>query len=358
MAIKAYVGIMGSGKTFEVASVVILGALRDGRRVVSNIAGLNETAYREILESEGVDPDKIGQIVMVKHDQITEQNFFRTDRDQEEGIDSFILPGDLVAIDEIWRFWDGFAKPSERFMNFVRMHRQFVHPETGLTCELVLITQDVMDIGRKVRAVIEQTYRMEKATAVGSSKRYRVDIFQGGKTRGKPLRQLFKSYESKYFDLYQSHSQKQEGSVDAKEKSVDSRGNIIKGALFKIVLPLFLLIGAVGVYFVYGFFHPASSASKPDQAKSKVDLPAAAQIGQPLKPDGLSDKWRVHGWYSGPRGVVAVLQNNDGRLRYIYQVPKIRLSALDVSVFLDGEEVTKYSGAVLVGDSLLPGVSQ
>lgn len=344
MSIKAYVGIMGSGKTFEVASVVILGALRDGRRVVSNIAGLNETAYREILESEGIESDKIGQIVTVKHDQITEQNFFRTDRDLEEGIDSFILPGDLVAIDEIWRFWDGFSKPSDRFMNFVRMHRQFVDPDSGLTCELVLITQDVMDIGRKVRAVIEQTYRMEKATAVGSSKRYRVDIFQGGKTRGKPLRQLFKSYEPKFFDLYQSHSQKQEGSADAKEKSVDTRGNILKGALFKVFLPLFLVIGASGVYLVYGFFHPASSASKPDQPKSKVKSSVTAQVGQSLKPDGSSEKWRVYGWYQLPGGFVAILQDQEGRLRHVYNPPGFRLHGLDVGVLIDGDAITPYSG--------------
>lgn len=32
MSIKAYVGRMGSGKTYEVVSVVILNALRNGRR--------------------------------------------------------------------------------------------------------------------------------------------------------------------------------------------------------------------------------------------------------------------------------------------------------------------------------------
>lgn len=357
MAIKAYVGIMGSGKTFEVASVVILGALRDGRRVVSNIAGLNPDVYREILEAEGAEPDRIGQIVTVSHDAVLEPLFFRTDKDQAEGIDSFILPGDLVALDEIWRFWDGFAKPSERFMNFVRMHRQFVHPESGLTCELALITQDVMDIGRKVRAVIEQTYRMEKATAVGSSKRYRVDIFTGGKIRGAPLRQLFKTYEPKYFPLYQSHSQKQEGSADAKEKSVDSRGNILKGAIFKIVLPLAFLFGAAGVYFVWGFFHP-KDLKKPDTALN-ASVTSAPGVVPAVKPEhAVSDRWRVHGWYSGPSGVVAVVQNNDGLLRHVYQVPKIRLSGLDVSVFLDGEEVTKYSGAVMGKNELLPGATQ
>lgn len=345
MAIKAYVGIMGSGKTFEVASVVILGALRDGRRVVSNIAGLNPDVYREILEAEGIEPQKIGVIVTVNHDAVLEPLFFRTDKDQVDGIDSFVQPGDLVALDEIWRFWDGFAKPPERFMNFVRMHRQFVHPESGLTCELVLITQDVMDIGRKVRAVIEQTYRMEKATAVGSSKRYRVDIFTGGKIRGVPLRQLFKTYESKYFPLYQSHSQKQEGSADANEKSVDARGNILKGAIFKIVLPLALVFGVIGIYFIWGFFHPHDSKVVPVTA-SKNSSSVATSVHVAPKSGDFSEKWRIHGWYSGPYGAVAILQDNDGRLRHVYQPPNIRLAGLDASMVLDGEAITKYSGTV------------
>lgn len=345
MAIKAYVGIMGSGKTFEVASVVILGALRDGRRVVSNIAGLNADIYREILEAEGVEPESIGQIIPVTHDHVLDPLFFRTDKDIEQGVDSFILPGDLVALDEIWRFWDGFSKPSERFMNFVRMHRQFVHPDSGLTCELVLITQDVMDIGRKVRAVIEQTYRMEKATAVGSSKRYRVDIFQGGKVRGQPLRQLFKTYEAKYFPLYQSHSQKQEGSANAKENSVDKRGNILKGALFKIVLPVAFLFGCWGVYFIWGFFHrePAKPVvAKEASASGVANSPVHRERGS----GDVSEKWRIHGWYSGNAGLVLVLMDNDGRLRHVYQPPNVRFAGLDVSAVLDGEGITKYSGSV------------
>lgn len=344
MAIKAYVGIMGSGKTFEVASVVILGALRDGRRVVSNIAGLNPDVYREILEAEGVEPDRIGQIVTVSHDAVLEPFFFRTDKDQAEGIDSFILPGDLVALDEIWRFWDGFSKPPERFMNFVRMHRQFVHSESGLTCELVLITQDVMDIGRKVRAVIEQTYRMEKATAVGSSKRYRVDIFTGGKVRGAPLRQLFKTYEAKYFPLYQSHSQKVAGSVDAVEKSIDGRGNILRGALFKIVLPLVLLFGAVGIYFVWGFFHRETVPPKSDSLVSSA--PVVTSVSKKVLPadSAVSSEWRVYGWFTGRSGMVAILQHNDGRLRHEYMPSNMRIHGLTASLSLEDSRVTNYSG--------------
>ena len=55
MAIKAYTGIMGAGKTYEVVSVVIFNALRAGRRVISNIAGLNYPVFVDLLV-EGDDP--------------------------------------------------------------------------------------------------------------------------------------------------------------------------------------------------------------------------------------------------------------------------------------------------------------
>ncbi|MEI7352942.1 zonular occludens toxin domain-containing protein, partial [Pectobacterium parmentieri] len=41
MAISAYVGVPGSGKSFEVVRSVIIPAVAQGRRVVSNVYGLN-----------------------------------------------------------------------------------------------------------------------------------------------------------------------------------------------------------------------------------------------------------------------------------------------------------------------------
>ncbi|ENT7525242.1 TPA: zonular occludens toxin domain-containing protein, partial [Escherichia coli] len=41
MAISAYVGVPGSGKTYEVVCNVIIPAVSSGRRVVTNIYGLN-----------------------------------------------------------------------------------------------------------------------------------------------------------------------------------------------------------------------------------------------------------------------------------------------------------------------------
>lgn len=202
MSIKCYVGRMGSGKTYEVVSMVILGALRSGRRVVSNIVGLNYDEMVLALAEEGVSADKVGELVTISHDDVFAPEFWLTDENAPTERPSHVLrPGDLLALDEIWRFWDGFNKPDPAVMNFFRMHRHFTHPETGVACDVALITQDVMDIGRKVRAVVEETYRMEKLTVIGAPKRYRVDVCTGGQSR-KVLRSIQRKYDPRYFVLY------------------------------------------------------------------------------------------------------------------------------------------------------------
>ena len=63
----------------------------------------------ELLEAEGMSRDSLGQLVQVEHAQVLEPTFWRTDKDAELGVEAFIQPGDLVALDEVWRFWSGFA---------------------------------------------------------------------------------------------------------------------------------------------------------------------------------------------------------------------------------------------------------
>lgn len=348
MSIKAYVGIMGSGKTYEVVTEVILGALGRGRRVVSNIAGLNAARMREVLIGRGIAEAQIGELVGIAHEKVLEPNFWRTDRDAELGIDAFVQPGDLLALDEIWRFWNGFSTKSEegqprpaRVMNFFRMHRQFTHAETGVACDVAIITQDPMDISRQVRSVIEETYSMEKLTAIGSTTRYRVDIFHRCNVKRRPLRQLQRSYDPALYDLYKSHSQKKEGDADAKEENIDQRGNVLKGGLFRIVLPLGLLALLGAVWVVWGFFHP-KEAPKLDKAAEKpgeVSHPKPARVGPEQ-----SEEWRVVGYY-GDRGGLSFYLSNGERGRVLQNPPAYKLSGLSYETFLPtGEAVTSWSG--------------
>src|SRR3989338_4713985 len=288
MSIKLYVGIQGSGKSYEVVTVVILGALREGRRIVSNIAGLNFEAMRALLIEEGCLPEAIGTILQVDHDQVLQPQFWRTDQDgnvYDETIlhETTIQPGDVVILDEIWRFWENRSSVTMRQQNFFRMHRHMVHPTLGFTCEVVLITQDVSDVCIKIRAVVEKTFVMTKHTELGSDKHYRVDVYSRAKfsSRTSPLNSFQRSYNPNYFKLYKSHSTN-DGDIQAKEKSIDKRGNIWSRPIIKFGVPLSILIFFSSFYFLWKFFHPVKNINP--VVASNVSSNVSSQIVKPVVP--------------------------------------------------------------------------
>lgn len=353
MAIKAYTGIMGSGKTYEVVSVVIKNALAQGRRVVSNIAGLDGEAFKALLTEEGVDAGKIGEIVRVDHAAVLEPMFWRTDTDKPDTVTT-IQPGDLVVLDEIWRFWDGFGpkdaegkKRPDRVQNFFRMHRQMPHPVTGVTCDLAVICQDIMDANRQLRGVIEETYLMTKLTAVGLSGRYRVDVFQRAKARGKPSNSSQRSYNPKYFPLFQSHSQKIEGGAAAVEQNIDGRGNVLKGVLFKVVLPLMIPVLGLAIWGVWGFFHPKQKPAEAVPAASTAPVGGKSSAAPVASPPLQSDKWRIVGWYRSA-DVVRVVLTDGQTTRFIIAPPNYKETAMTLELELpEGGFATTWGGAVV-----------
>lgn len=322
MAIKLYTGLQGSGKSYEVVSVVILGALRDGRRVVSNIAGLNYEAMRELLITEGVPELRIGTLLQVHHDQIQAENFFRTDTDEKNGIETIIQPGDVVCIDEIWRFWETPKQVTPRTQNFFRMHRHMVHPDTNFACEIVLITQSVDDVIRKIRSVVETTYVMTKHIELGTDKHYRIDIFSRAIThRAAPLNTYQKTYNPFYFDLYKSHSNSADG-VDAVEKSIGRKATVWNKPILKYGVPLSLLAFVFSFYYLWKFLHPvevvkpsvAAAASVPSGVAVPAAVIAKSEIPAP------SDKWRVTGWFLLDKTLTVILAGSGGVVRHVQPI--------------------------------------
>jgi zona occludens toxin len=350
MPIKAYIGLPRNGKSYEVVSHVIYNALKQGRRVVTNIAGVDRAAFVPLLVADGVIEENIGEILNVTHEDVLKPLFWKTDKDNEQGVQTVIQSGDLLALDEIWRFWDGFGlrdsegnKRPDRVMNFFRMHGHFSHPVKGFTCEVALITQDIADIHRSVRGVVEETYRMTKLVALGSSKSYRVDIFSKAKTTGKPNRQLIRKYNDKFFPLYKSHSQKQEGAAEAIEENIDKRGNILSGKFFLIVLPFVLILGFVGLRFVWGFFHQEKNEeitnaqnSDPVTADSQ-----AAPINQAVPVPNIKNDWLIKGYIQKKDYLILVLANDAGAYRYVSQ-PYLAFQGMDLKASVDGQVLNNW----------------
>lgn len=350
MSIKLYVGRMGSGKSYEVVSVVILQGLKMGRRVVSNIAGLNYDKFVDLLTEDGVKENQIGELVCITHEDVLKDNFFLTD-EKSENDDCFLKPGDLLCLDEIWRFWKGFESKDmpESVMNFFRMHRHFINDKTGFCCDVALITQDAMDLSRKVRGVVEETYKMTKLTAIGSSKKYRVDIYTGANVRFKPLSSFYRSYDKKYFPLYSTHSKKA-GDIAGKEINIDGRGNIFKNKLFWVGLPVAFFLFLFAVLHLIKFFNGSKSdkLENSSEVKSKVENDKKnKKVAVDNKFDDVRSaenniKYKVLGFYKNGKNVVGVV--SDGiTSRYLNAPPVLKKEGLTIQILMpDGSFATSY----------------
>lgn len=358
MAINAYTGLMGSGKSYEVVENVILPAVLAGRRVVTNIAALQiDDVYAYLVERDGVKAESLGSIVQIVNEDVDKPDFFPVELVPGVAVvDSICRAGDLVVIDECWRWWGAGSKISAAHMNFFRMHRHFVDLKTSASCDLVLIVQDIGDLDRKLKVVVENTYKMTKHKALGASSRYRVDLYGGYKTTRAAYRSFQRKYDKAIFALYQSYSQG--AGVAGKEVAIDDRANIFKGWAFRFGLPLSVLLLLVFVFFIWRFFHPVSKplAGAPGVAVSGAVLPAAGASAVAaavvVAPPALSS-WRVVGHYEAG-GFVYVFLSDGSSSRYLVNPRGWYMDTLRATGLVDGVLASGYSGAV-ADSSLIPG---
>ena len=251
MAILAYIGIPGSGKTYEVISSVILEHFKRGRRIISNIEGLTEQKLIDYCLSKGMKEESLGSYLSVTDDECQQANFFP----YKGSIETVCKAGDLICIDEAWRIFSS-DKIQENHRSFLAEHRHFTNTETGECCDLVVINQSISQLPRFIKDRIETTYRMSKLTTLGMRNRYRVDIFTGAKTtKANKILQLQRKYDKEIFSLYKSYD-----GENGKENIVDGRGNIFKSFTFKAMVVLVIILSILGYKSFSGFFFKQKTA--------------------------------------------------------------------------------------------------
>lgn len=332
MAVTAYVGEPGSGKTYEVVTEVVLPALRDGRRVVSNIRGLHYDEMKAYLMVDcGVSEQDIGELQLVEVEDPGKPDFFYT----EANPGAVVRPGDLVVLDECWRWFARGMPINKAMFEFFRMHRQYVNAK-GVSCDVVLISQSIQDIDRKVLVVIEKHFRMEKYKSFGSKSRYSVEMFNGYRVSGNArVRLLVRKYNKRFFPFYSSYAGK-----GGDEREVDRRFNIWKSPLFLIAIPCAVLLVGAGIWGVLRFLtHAKAPKSEPLVAQEK----AGALIAQ--KPVPPISEWRSVGVIADGKRQLFVVEQ-DGRYRFVFDPPEYRIDGLDVKVNIDGRAATGFGGSV------------
>jgi zona occludens toxin len=336
---------MGSGKSFEGVLYKMVVALKESttRRVVTNIEGLN---YEEISKFTGVELESLkNRLISVNYERVLQPGFWYS---PEDGIiDSVVQPGDLVILDEIWRYYNRGMKIPEADMKFFRMHRHYVDPVSKYTCDVVFINQALRGIHSDIRDIIEVDFRCKKLKSVGLASKYRVDLYENSSRT--PSHYFIRSYNPKVFPMYSSYSQK----GDAKE-SVDKRQTVFSSPFFKFGIPAMIILAIAALWPLWKFFHPKPKeepkAVTAVNAGTQTSASTAAQTNTIGSNFGQLDQkgWRLAAIYKvGPIPVILMV-DGEGRFRTLTGPPFKEGASSDVTVStpppLKPNEVTPWTG--------------
>ncbi|MCC8368021.1 hypothetical protein J8V57_17420 [Xenorhabdus sp. PB61.4] len=345
MPITAYVGVPRSGKSYEVVKSVIVPAIASGRRVVSNIYGLNEEKIKAycLKQNKKMSPDNLGKLIYVENNQCLNEDFLPS----MDNLDTFCRAGDLVVIDEVWRVWGSDKDIPKNHRSFIAEHGHFVDKDTGIMSDLVVINQTISDIPRFIKGRIETTYRMQKHVALGLNNRYRVDVFQGAKvTKSNRMTYYQEKYDKAIFELYKSV----EGN-NPNQQRTDARQSIFSSKTIRILIltvPVFILASA---YVVYNYFNQyLNSESKVEEVSTRQSTSTTAKtvssVISPVKPViSLSDKWRITGELVKDGRAYVILADKQGRLR-LEPRSQFQYSGRLLQGDIEGQTVNYYSGGI------------
>lgn len=340
MAIHAITGVMGSGKSYEAVSEKLVPALRDSdtRRVVCNIEGLNVQAIADYINKPVEDVD--ARLVRVDYERVTKPGFWYDPEGTPAVLDSVVQPGDLVILDEVWRYFNRGVKLPEDAMRFFRMHRHYAHADSGDTCDVVLINQALRGIHQDIRDVVEVQFACRKLKALGRPQNYQVFVHEGGER--KSSHSFLRKYRKEIFPLYSSYAH-----ANAKE-SVDGRQNLLNKPFFKYVLPVCALAIVGGLYSTFTHFSnlgksPSSSpeasapaAAGPVAAPAKsASVPAAPGSPAPAPAPIPKNEWRLVSIYKYGAANVALVVNEAGIYRAAPVVELRGSTGADIAVKLN-----------------------
>lgn len=332
MAIHAYVGKPGHGKSYGVVEHVVIPSLKQNRHVVTNIP----LAVDDLLAAFG------GNVTQLP------SNWFEL-----SDLADVIPAGSVAIIDECWRRWP--AGQNVNHANFtdkslLAEHRHRVD-EKGNSMRVVLVTQDLAQISSWVRLLIETTYRIRKL----SKKAFKVDIYNGAVTGDAPsktklLRTTAGTFKSTIFPFYKSATQSNSGEV-GDESSADGRSSILRSFGLWASLICALVLVLVGIFFVKKFFSTDAPGVK---HVSSASAPAKGPAVPPAPPEPpISTTWRLVGFVhpSKPdpssRAIsesLALIADANGNTRYIsFSHCRYFPDYTEAYCLVDGFKITNWS---------------
>lgn len=227
--INMLLGPPGAGKSYEAVVFHVLPALLSGRKVITNLP-LQVDSFR----SYGVDIS----LIDLRHPTAMNPKPFASLDDYGDDWRGDGGVGPLYVIDECHKSLPkGIA--SRQVEEWYAEHRH-----EG--ADILLITQSYGKISNAIRDMVQVVYRVRKATALGSDKKYIRKVQDG--LRGEVMNESIRTYNPKRFKLYKSHTKTQGAVLEASASDVKPiwrHWSVIGSAL---LLP----IGLVSLLFTAG----------------------------------------------------------------------------------------------------------
>lgn len=350
MAITAYTGPPGAGKSYALISQVILPAIISGRRVLTNVAGCVPDRFQSAALLKGAEAP--GELVLFEGPDALLPGFFPT---PERPSGCFVRPGDLLVFDE-WRltFANRGAVGNPALEPFLRWHRHLVG-EDGLALDVVIGTQLITDIHRDFRGLVERSYKFRKLSAVGTPKFYVYDIYEGSDQRkGTSFRTGNGKFSKEIFDLYKSF----DTDGEASETRTDGRATLFSKPFIAlgVVALLLMLYGGWRAYSV--FFGGPDDADGKLGARGDLPPPPAGSAAIPIAQQPSSSAWRIVGHIESNSATMVVVADGKGGMRVVHGRDFVFENGRPISGFVDGSKVNAEDRlAIESGNSLLPAQS-
>lgn len=236
MAINFHEGLSGAGKSYEAVVQHILPKLKEGRKVFTNIRGMNHQKIADILELPLETIQGLlfqiewNDLPLLPHNVLTIPEKYR---------DSFIV------IDELQDYYPASRTQLDaETTEFITQHRQF-----GL--DILCLGQSLKDCHAIWRRRIQTKIFFLNKEAIGQPNKYKWEAWQQIQPdKWQKVNSGGGEYEEKYFGSYLSHRE----NVANTTQYNDKRANVLNNWKFKFAIPAVFIGFIWAIYFMYGLF--------------------------------------------------------------------------------------------------------
>lgn len=359
--LTVYLGVMGSGKSYEIVSNFIVPALTRGQVVATNIYGLNIDALNKHI---GRDISHLVVTLPAATDELLKREHWPEPNDPDKV--STIPRGAVLALDECYKIFPPSTKVPMYVLEYFREQRHFVDDE-GRTAMSALAFQDWADVHRSIRSVAALMFHMSKFGALAPFMKvlrplklgfdYRVAVYTkiANPDRERPNAIKPRRYDPKIFQLYQSYAT----TGSAFEEALDSRGSLLSSWYVTVFIPIMLLLAYwAGQTLLDKFGTPdpttppavvQSAPATPGASPTPVPQPQAVVVAPDYLTERLSKTYRLLGTYT-PSGAQSLylVQHSSGYVRHLTlsEVKGATSFGSHTALVLHNDElVTTYSGA-------------